>query len=65
MRGVNDRNFLNAWRLVQRATCPDAERTTWRVGDVEWGKERISFAGTSYRVSLEVHLLRLACCRFG
>jgi hypothetical protein len=58
MRGVNDRNFLNAWHILQRATCPSATQMTWNVGDVAWQKERHSFSGGSYSVSLEIHLLR-------
>lgn len=60
MRGVNDRNFLNAWHILQRATCPSATQMTWTVGDVAWQKERHSFSGGSYSVSLEIHLLRRA-----
>jgi hypothetical protein len=60
MRGVNDRNFLNAWHILRRATCPDATAARWTVGDVEWQKERHSFSGPAYSVSFEVHLLRRA-----
>jgi hypothetical protein len=58
MRGVNDRNFFNAWQLLYRATCPGATRMLWQVGDVEWRKDRHSFFGSSYAVSNEVHTLR-------
>jgi hypothetical protein len=60
MRGVNDRNFFNAWHILQRATCPGATEMNWNVGDVAWQKERHSFSGGRYSVSLEIHLLRRA-----
>jgi hypothetical protein len=58
MRGVNDRNFFNAWQLLYRATCPSATHTLWQVDDVEWRKDRHSFFGSAYAVSSEVHTLR-------
>jgi hypothetical protein len=58
MRGVNDRNFLNFWQILYRATCPSPAQTHWHVGDVDWRKDRHSFSGTDYAVTLEVHLLR-------
>jgi len=60
MRGVNDRNFFNFWQILYRATCPRPGQTRWRVGDVDWRKERHSFAGADYAVTLEVHHLRCA-----
>jgi len=60
MRGVNDRSFFNAWHILERATCPSAAHTAWNVGDVAWQKERHSFSGGSYAISLDVHLLRRA-----
>lgn len=58
MRGVNDRNFFNYWQILYRATCPSPSQTHWRVGDVDWRKERHSFSGVDYAVTLEVHHLR-------
>src|SRR5579863_7452079 len=58
MRGVNDRNVFNLWQILYRAACPSATETHWRVGDVDWRKERLSFSGTDYAVTLEVHHLR-------
>lgn len=58
MRGVNDRNFFNFWQILYRATCPSATGTHWRIGDVGWRKERLSFSGTDYAVTLEIHHLR-------
>jgi hypothetical protein len=58
MRGVNDRNFFNAWQILCRATCPNATESARQVGDVEWRRERHSFFGSSYVFSFEVHLLR-------
>jgi len=57
MRGVNDRNFLNLWHILERATCAGPDQTRRCVGDVEWLKERHSFAGSDYSLSLEVHRL--------
>ena len=57
MRGVNDRNFLNLWQIVYRATCPGLDRAQWRVGDVEWRKDRHSFNGDVYSFGHEVHFL--------
>ncbi len=58
MRGVNDRNFFNLWQILYRATCPRPGQAHWRVGDVDWRKERHSFSGVDYAVTLEVHHLR-------
>jgi hypothetical protein len=58
MRGVNNRNFLNLWQMVYRASVPSPVQTKWRVGEVEWRKERHSFSGVDYAVSTEVHHLR-------
>jgi hypothetical protein len=58
MRGVNDRNFFNYWQILYRATCANPNQTHWRVGDVDWRKERHSFSGPDYAVILEVHCLR-------
>jgi hypothetical protein len=58
MRGVNDRNFFNLWQILYRATCSRPGQTHWRVGDVDWRKERHSFSGADYAVTLEVHHLR-------
>jgi hypothetical protein len=60
MRGVNDRNFFNYWQVLYRATCPNPNQTHWRVGDVDWRKERHSYSGADYAVTLEVHHLRRA-----
>ncbi len=57
MRSVNDAKFFNTWQILYRATCPNATETQWKAGDVEWRKERHSFFGTSYAISLEMHLL--------
>lgn len=58
MRGVNDRNFFNFWQILYRATCPTPNQTHWHVGEVDWRKERHSFSGVDYAVTLEVHHLR-------
>jgi len=58
MRGVNDRNFFNYWQILYRAACPNPNQTHWRVGDVDWRKERHSYSGVDYAVTLEVHHLR-------
>lgn len=58
MRGVNDRNFFNCWQILYRATCPRPNQAHWRVGDVDWRKERHSFSGVDYAVILEVHSIR-------
>jgi hypothetical protein len=58
MRGVNNRNFFHQWQILYRATCPSLDQTHWHVGDVEWKKDRHSFAGSEYAVTLEVHCLR-------
>lgn len=58
MRGVNDRNFFNLWQILYRATCPTPTHAHWRVGDVDWRKDRHSFSGADYSVTLEVHHLR-------
>jgi hypothetical protein len=58
MRGVNDRNFMNAWQILYRASCPSPTQALWRVEDVLWRKERHSFFASSYSVSIDVHLLR-------
>lgn len=58
MRGVNDRNFLNLWQIVYRATCPGPAATQWRCGPVDWRKDRHSFSGAEYAVTLEVHHLQ-------
>lgn len=60
MRGVNDKNFFNQWQMLHRSTCPGYEQTHWRVGDVAWKKDRHSFAGSDYSVTLEVHCLHCA-----
>jgi hypothetical protein len=60
MRGVNNRNFFNSWQILYRATCPGASEARWRVDDVEWRKDRHSFFGSAYAISLEVHLLSRA-----
>ena len=57
MRGVNDRNFLNLWHMIYRATCPGLDATRWRVGEVEWRKDRHSFTGAAYSSAHEVHVL--------
>jgi hypothetical protein len=58
MRGVNDPNFFNAWRILYRETCPSATHSLWHAGDVEWRKDRHNFFGSLYAVSNEVHTLR-------
>ena len=58
MRRVNDRNFLNLWQILYRASSPHPGQTRWRVGDVDWCKERHSFSGPDYAVTMEVHCLR-------
>ncbi|MBS0222524.1 MAG: hypothetical protein JSR91_17480 [Proteobacteria bacterium] len=60
MRGVNDRNFFNLWQILYRATCPNPRQVHWQIGDVDWRKDRHSFSGTDYAVTLEVHHLRHA-----
>jgi len=60
MRGVNDRNFFNCWQILYQATCPNMRQTHWAVGDVDWRKDRVSFSGVDYAVTLEVHHLRCA-----
>jgi len=60
MRGVNDRNFINLWQILHRVTCPTLEESRWRVGDVEWRKDRHSFSGCDYALALEVHSLQHA-----
>jgi hypothetical protein len=57
MRGVNDKNFFNQWHMLHRSTCPGYEQTRWRVGEVDWKKDRHSFSGSDYSVTLEVHCL--------
>ena len=57
MRGVNDRNFLHIWHIVEQATCPGRAQDRWLVGDVDWRKEHLSFSSSNYSVSLEVHHL--------
>lgn len=64
MRGVNDRNFLNRWQILHRATCPGLHATSWQVGDVVWRKDRISFAGSACAVTLELHHLERASARW-
>ena len=56
MRSVNDKNFLNAFQLLYRATNRSGA-ARWKVGEVEWRRERHSFSGSDYAVSLEVHCL--------
>lgn len=58
MRGVNDKNFVNSWQILYRATCPKTSPSHWQVDDVEWHKARHSFFGESYAMSIDVHLLR-------
>jgi hypothetical protein len=58
MRGVNDKNFFNTWKILYRATCPSPTQTAWQVADVEWRKQRHSFFSSSYAQSTDVHLLR-------
>ena len=63
MRGVNDRNFLNAWQILYRASCPAGAETEWRVGDVAWLKQRHGFGARDYAFAIEVHRLRRAAGR--
>lgn len=60
MRGINDRNFLNLWQIVHRATRPGFDQCHWQVGDVDWRTERHSFSAAAYAVALDVHLLSCA-----
>ncbi|MGH7036270.1 MAG: hypothetical protein ACREFL_21290 [Stellaceae bacterium] len=60
MRGINDRNFLNLWQMVHRATRPSLDQCHWQVGDVDWRTERHSFSGAAYASALDVHLLSRA-----
>ena len=57
MRGVNDKNFFNLWQMLFRKTCPGFESTCWRVDDVEWRKDRLSFSGGDYSFAADVHCL--------
>ncbi|MBS0520353.1 MAG: hypothetical protein JSR90_16790 [Proteobacteria bacterium] len=58
MRGVNDRGFLNLWQIVHRATCPAPTSTRWQCDGVDWHKDRHSFSGSDYALTLEVHRLQ-------
>lgn len=60
MRGVNNASFFNLWQMLYRSTCPNPNQTHWRVGEVEWRKDRHSFSGSDYGVTLEVHRLKRA-----
>lgn len=60
MRGLNDRKFLNLFQIVHRASCPDPTNSHWRVGEVDWRKDRHTFSGAGYAFSTEVHQLRRA-----
>ncbi|HTZ80173.1 MAG TPA: hypothetical protein VMC10_19845 [Stellaceae bacterium] len=60
MRGLNDRRFLNLFQIVHRASFPDPTRTHRSIGDVEWRKDRHTFAGAGYSFSTDIHQLRHA-----
>lgn len=57
MKGVNDRKFLNQWRLVLAATNPGLNEDRWHVGDVQWSRARHNYTGSSHAFSIEVHTL--------
>jgi len=57
MKGVNDRKFLNQWRLVLDSTNPGLDKDRWRVGDVQWSRARHNYTGPSHAFSIEVHTL--------
>ncbi len=65
MRGVNDRKFLIRWQMLHQATCPNPTATGWRVGDVEWRKQRLNLAGGDFTLSLDVHRLSRNPARAG
>lgn len=58
MRGVNDKNFFNAWQILYRSTCPNPTETHWCIDDVDWHKGRHSFFSDAYAMSIDVHTLR-------
>ncbi|MGH7013625.1 MAG: hypothetical protein ACREEL_05625 [Stellaceae bacterium] len=64
MRRVNDRNFLNRWQILHQASCPGLHATSWRVGDVAWRKNRLSFTGPDCAVTLELHHLDRTSARW-
>jgi hypothetical protein len=59
MRTVSDRNFMNSWHIVHKATNPTQNNHRWHVADVDWQRERHRFAGGGYSFMIEVH--RLDC----
>ena len=61
MSRIGDRRFLYAWQMLKAATQPGPQATVWRVGDVEWRRNRTSITTPDYVVSLDVH--RLDCRR--
>ena len=62
-RNLNNRAFFLQWELLYAATNPGYRKDQWDVGGVEWNKDRHSYWGEHYSVSLDVH--RLICRQKG
>jgi hypothetical protein len=55
---VHSRSFLFQWQLLYAASNPGQRKDKWHVDGVDWTRERLSFWGTDYSVTLEVHQLK-------
>lgn len=57
MANINSSSFLNCWQIVHRATIPNPDCERWRVSEVDWHRQRHTFAGGGYSFAIEVHTL--------
>ena len=57
MKGVNDKSFLNLWQLVLDATNLALDVHAWRVGNVQWRRDRHSYRSSTHSFTLEVHTI--------
>ncbi|HTO65552.1 MAG TPA: hypothetical protein VMM15_30350 [Bradyrhizobium sp.] len=57
MKSLNDRSFHSLWQMVYRAAAGSSDADRWRVGDVDWRRQRHHYSGPDYSFSIETHLL--------
>jgi hypothetical protein len=55
---LGDTKFFNLFALVAASTNSDRTRDRWRVGSVEWTRERTTHRSPDYSFHTEIHVLR-------
>jgi hypothetical protein len=57
VRGLNSTGFFARWQAIYTASNPGHVADHWRVGGVEWIKERHYYWGNHYSFQVEAHRL--------